>query len=288
MNKYVVVMDVSGDILQASVDEYGLKFIPMQYSLGEEMRTSYGREPEDIMKKFYDGQRKGDLTRTSQITPFMYEEYFEPFLKDGYSVLYLCLSSGLSSTYSAACLAKEALKEKYPEVDVYPIDSLSATGGMGILIERALENQRKGMSIEENKTEIEMLVSHTRCWFLVQDLNYLKRGGRVSSTTAFVGSMLNIKPILRIDENGKLTTIAKKHGNKAAVNALFEYFKNSYDSTLGNTIYLCDANCKELSDSLAALVKEAYPNLSVKQATLCPIIGAHTGPGMLAICHFAK
>lgn len=111
MNKYVILMDVSGDVEQCVVDEYGLKFIPMQYSLGEEMRTSYGREAEDIMKLFYDGQKSGDLTRTSQITPYMYEEYFEPYLKEGYSILYLCLSGGLSSTYSSACMAKEELKK---------------------------------------------------------------------------------------------------------------------------------------------------------------------------------
>ncbi|MDE6047470.1 MAG: DegV family protein, partial [Anaeroplasmataceae bacterium] len=150
MSKYVILMDVSGDIEQASVDKWDLKFIPMQYSLGDEMRTSNGPEAEDVLKLFYDGQRNGDLTKTSQITPFQYEEYFEPYLKEGFSVLYLCLSSGLSSTYSAACLAKESLKEKYPDLDVYPIDTLAATGGMGVIAEIALKNREKGLSIEEN------------------------------------------------------------------------------------------------------------------------------------------
>lgn len=281
-------MDVSGDIVDESIKKWDLKFIPMQYSLGEEMRTSTGPEDAAVLKAFYDGQRGGDLTKTSQITPFQYEEYFEPYLKEGFSILYLALSSGLSSTFSAACLASETLKEKYPELDVMPVDSLAATGGMGILIEQALKNREAGMSLQENYKVLTSLVPKGRNWFLVQDLNYLKRGGRVSSTTAFVGSMLNIKPILKIDENGKLTTIAKKRGNKMAVQALFELFKEHYDEQITDTIYLCDADCKELSTLLAEELHKTFPNLEIKQTTLCPIIGAHTGPGMLAICHLGK
>ncbi|MDE5546542.1 MAG: DegV family protein [Anaeroplasmataceae bacterium] len=288
MSNYVILMDVSGDIVPESIEKWGLKFIPMQYSLGEEMRTSYGPESDDLMKKFYDGQRKGDLTKTSQITPYLYEEYFEPYLKEGNSILYLCLSSGLSSTYSAACLAKESLKEKYPDLDVFPVDSLAATGGMGVLIEEALKNREAGMSIEENKNALEALVPKIKHWFLVQDLMYLKRGGRVSSATAVVGSMLNIKPILKIDETGHLATIAKKHGNKAAVHALFEYFKASFNEELTKTVYICDADARELALGLAAEVKKEFPNVEIKHTTLCPIIGAHTGPGMVAICHIGK
>ncbi len=288
MSKYVIMMDVSGDIVDESIKKWDLKFIPMQYSLGEEMRTSTGPEDAAVLKAFYDGQRGGDLTKTSQITPFQYEEYFEPYLKEGFSILYLALSSGLSSTFSAACLASETLKEKYPELDVIPVDSKAATGGMGILIEQALKNREAGMSLQENYKVLTSLVPKGRNWFLVQDLNYLKRGGRISSTTAIFGSMLNIKPILKIDENGKLTTIAKKRGNKMAVQALFELFKEHYDEQITDTIYLCDADCKELSTLLAEELHKTFPNLEIKQTTLCPIIGAHTGPGMLAICHLGK
>ena len=273
MSKYVIMMDVSGDIVDESIKKWDLKFIPMQYSLGEEMRTSTGPEDAAVLKAFYDGQRGGDLTKTSQITPFQYEEYFEPYLKEGFSILYLALSSGLSSTFSAACLASETLKEKYPELDVIPVDSKAATGGMGILIEQALKNREQGVSLEENAKALKAYVTKIKHWFLVQDLNYLKRGGRVSSTTAFVGSMLNIKPILKIDENGKLTTIAKKRGNKMAVQALFELFKEHYDEQITDTIYLCDADCKELSTLLAEELHKTFPNLEIKQTTLCPING---------------
>ncbi len=288
MQKYVILMDVSGDFSSDMLKKWDLKFIPMEYSLGNEMRTSVGIEDALIMKKFYDGQRKGDLTKTSQITPYLYEQYFEPYLKDGFSILYLCLSSGLSSTYNACLLAKNNLKEKYPDLDIYPVDSLSATGGMGVLVEEALKNREKGMSLEENKNRIESLVPHVKCWFFVQDLMYLKRGGRISATTAVFASMLNIKPILKIDEVGKLTTIAKKHGNKAALHNLFERFKESYDESLSNVVYIANADCNDLACNLAKDVKEAFPNAEVRIVTLSPIIAAHTGPGMLAICHLGN
>lgn len=288
MNKYVILMDVSGDVEQCVVDEYGLKFIPMQYSLGEEMRTSYGREPEDIMKLFYDGQKSGDLTRTSQITPYMYEEYFEPYLKEGFSILYLGLSGGLSSTYSSACMAKESLKKKYPDLDIYPVDSLSATGGMGILIETALINQKNGMSLEENREALVKLVPHARVTLMVQDLMYLKRGGRVSATTAAFGSMLNIKPILKLNYVGKLETIAKKRGNRSAIKYLYEAFVENYEPTYGKVVYIVDANCRSLSDELAQMILKNYPDATIRQVTECPIIGAHTGPGTILLCYYSK
>ena len=288
MSNYVIMMDVSGDIDKEVIEKWDLKFIPMQYSLGDEMRTSVGPEDEAVLIRFYDGQKNGDLTKTSQITPYQYEEYFEPYLKDGYSVIYLCLSSGLSSTFSAACLAKDSLKEKYPTLDVFPIDTLAATGGMGLLAEIALQNRANGMSIEENRDELLRIVPKIKHWFMVQDLMYLKRGGRISATTAVFGSMLNIKPILKIDEKGKLTTIAKKRGNKMAVQTLFEYFKSNYNPNEEQTVYLCNAVCKDLGDMLASKIKEEFPNIVVKQTTLSPIIGAHTGPGMLILCHIGK
>lgn len=287
MEKYVIVMDVSGDISEDFAAKMGIKFVPMQYSLGDEMRTSYGIESADVLKKFYDGQRNGDLTKTSQITPYMYEEFFTPIMEEGYSVLYMSLSSGLSATYNSACLAKQILKEKFPNLDLYPVDTLAATGGIGLLAERAVQNKEKGMPIEDNYNDIINIRPKLRHWLLVQDLMYLKRGGRVSATKAVFGSMLNIKPILKLDEVGKLQTIEKKRGNKAAVKQLFDYFVESYNPATGNTVYICDGDCRDLANDLANMIKEKYPEVIIKQTTLCPIIGAHTGPGLVVICHFA-
>lgn len=289
MSKYLIYMDVSGDIDEAYAKENDLRFVPMEYSLGEQMRVSEGVQPDDIMKKFYDGQRNGDLTKTSQISPYMYEEYLDEAFKEGYSVLYLSLSSGLSSTYQSALMAKAELKEKYPEQDFYPVDSLAATGGMGVLIERAIRNKKAGMSIEDNYEDLVAATHKIKHYFMVQDLMYLKRGGRVSATTAVVGTMLNVKPILEINEEGKLITIAKKRGNKAAISGLVDYFKEHFnDSLKDDVVYVIDADIKELGDSLADTVKQLYPGITVRRSTLSPIIGAHTGPGMVAVCFMGK
>lgn len=287
MNDYIICMDASGDIAKETAAENGIEFVPMEYSLGGEMRTSHGCESEEILKKFYDGQRNGDMTKTSQISPFMYEEYFQQFLEKGRSVLYFCLSSGLSSTYQSSVLASENLKEKYPDTEVLSVDTLAATGGIGLLVEKAIENREAGMDIRENYEAVKTMVPRLRHFFMVQDLMYLKRGGRVSAATAIVGSALNIKPILKVDENGKLVTIDKKRGNKAAMSALFAYFKENFDPGLGSTIYICDGDTPELAESLAAKVKEAVPGITVQRVMLSPIIGAHTGPGMLSMILFA-
>ena len=288
MEDYVICMDASGDLLREIAGENGIDFVPMEYSLGEEMRTSHGCEDEAVLKKFYDGQREGDMTRTSQISPYMYEEYFRKFLKDGKSVLYFCLSSGLSNTYESSMLAAGNLKEEYPGQEVLPVDTLAATGGIGILVERAIENKRNGMDIRRNYEAVRALVPKLRHFFMVQDLMYLKRGGRVSAATAIVGSALNIKPILKIDENGKLVTIDKKRGNKVAMTALFTYFKDNYNPELGNTIYICDADTPELADALVEKVKAEAPDVVIRRMMLSPIIGAHTGPGMLSMILLGK
>ncbi len=287
MEKYIICIDASADIDEEVFEKEDIKFIPMEYSFNNEMRTSKGIEDAKLLKDFYDGQRNGDLTKTSQITPFMYEEFFETYLKEGYSILYLALSSGFS-TYSSSLIAINSLKEKYNDLDILSVDSLSATGGLGILTERATRNKNKGMSINENYEDLIKATHRIKHWFLVQDLNYLKRGGRVSSTTAFVGSMLNIKPILKIDEIGKLVTIAKKRGTKGASLELLKLFENSFDENMEDVIYIIDADEKSIADSLVTHIKTKYPSLTIRRKTLCPIIGAHTGPGMVAICHMGK
>lgn len=287
-DNYIICMDASGDIVKEIAVEHGVEFVPMEYSLGEEMRVSHGCEEEALLKKFYDGQRGGDLTKTSQISPFMYEEYFRKFLEKGRSVLYFCLSSGLSSTYDSSRLAAENLKEEFPNLDVLSIDTLAATGGMGLLAEKAIENKKNGMNIYENFEAIQALIPKIRHYFMVQDLMYLKRGGRVSAATALVGSALSIKPMLKIDEYGKLITTDKKRGDKAAMTALFSFFKENYNGELSNIIYICDADTPELAKLLEEKIKEQEPNVVIRRTMLSPIIGAHTGPGMLAVILLGK
>lgn len=289
MKKYIISMDVAGDVSKDAAHDFELKFIPMEYSFKDDMRVCECIEDAEVLKEFYDGQRGGALTKTTQINPYMYVDYFDECMKSGFSVLYLALSSGLSTTYQSACEAKRLLKQKYPDVDLYVVDTLSATGGMGILCERAFRNREGGMSIEENFNDLMSVRKNVNAWFMVQDLMYLKRGGRVGAGTAVIGTMLNIRPILRIDNNGKLITTDKKKGNTSAVSELCKMFGALYLKKFdGDAIYIIDADAPELGDKLEQFVKIAKPDVTVRRSTLSPIIGAHTGPGMAAICFMGK
>lgn len=284
---YQIMMDVSGDILPEIAKQNDLDFIPMDYSIGDEMRTCTGPEDAATIHAFYEGQRHGDLTHTSQISPYMYEQHLKKYLEAGISVLYLCLSSGLSSTFQSACTAKEELKEKYPDADFFPVDTLAATGGMGVLAERAIRNRRAGMTIKENYEDLVKAASKIKHFFMVEDLMYLKRGGRVSAATAVVGTALGIKPILIINKEGKLDNVNKKRGTKAACSCLVEEFKNGFADT-GDVVYVIDADDAEKGEHLAAEVKALFPRAVVRRSSLSPIIGAHTGPGMAAICFMER
>ena len=280
-------MDASADIDSKVFLEEDIRFIPMQYSLNEEMRESKGIESEELLKSFYDSQRSGELTKTTQITPYQYINFFSKLLNEGYSILYLSLSSGLSSTYQSAMLAASELNDEHKDEKVYVVDSLGATGGIGVLLELACKYRKEGKSIEENCALLNNAKLKLHHFFMVQDLMYLKRGGRVSGATAVVGTVLGIRPILKIDENGKLVNFAKRRGNKLALEELAKLFNENYELN-DSPIYVVDGDAKELGDFLASEIKKLIPEAVVKRNMLSPIIGAHTGPGLVAVCFIGK
>ena len=203
------------------------------------------------------------------------------------NILYFTLSSGLSNTYNSALIAKDELQDSYPNFKLEVVDSLAATGGIGVLASIAVKNLKDGMTIEENASIMREATKKVKHWFYVDDLSYLKRGGRVSASTAFVANTLNIKPILRIDEKGALETIAKKIGTKKSQSYLLEKFFETYDSSY-KTVYINHAACIENALYIKEKILERDNTLNVVIRSLCPIIGAHTGPNMLAICHMGK
>ena len=284
---YVIFSDISADIPAGYAKENDIRFISMRYSLGDEDRVCEEIETEEVLKRFYDGQRNGDLTRTSQISPQVYMDVFTLVLREGKDILYLALSSGLSSTYQSSCLAAGQLKEQFPEREIVCVDSLAATGGMGLLLEAAVQNRKEGMAPAENGKWLEdnrLKVCH---WFMVEDLMYLKRGGRVSAATAVVGSALNIRPVLKIEEDGTLKNFAKARGTKRALNSLVDYYEAG-DKKPGERIYILHADSQENAEYLEEKVKQINPQCSVTKMMLSPIIGAHTGPGMCAVVHFGR
>lgn len=285
---YIIFSDISADIPASYAQENDIRFISMQYSLGEEDRVCAGIEEEEVLKRFYDGQRGGDMTRTSQISPQIYMDIFTPILEAGKDILYLSLSGGLSSTYQSSCLAADQLRDSFPGREIVCVDSLAATGGMGLLLEAAVENRKKGLSVRENGKWLEENRLRVCHWFMVEDLMYLKRGGRVSAATAVVGSALNIRPILKIEEDGTLKNFAKARGTKRALSSLVEYYAAASDKKPGERIYILHADSSENADYLAEKVREINPQCDITKMMLSPIIGAHTGPGMCAVVHFGR
>lgn len=289
---YLIYADVSVDIDKEFASEHEVRYVPMEYMLGEESYYCTEPESDEMMHNYYEKLRQKVETKTSQITPNHYIEVFEPVVKEGKSLIYICLSSGLSDTFSSANIAVRMLKEDYENVNIEIVDSLGATAGMGLLVEAAVLNREAGMSLEENAAWLKKHAHHVNYWFKVEDLMYLKRGGRVSAATAIVGTALNIKPILYINPQGKLDTIDKKRGNKLAVKALLDRFEESYDPNMevptGKLVYICCADCMDEAEKMKEQLLERHPELQVKMTMLSPIIGAHTGPDLMAVIHFGK
>lgn len=284
MNEYIIATDAAADVDEMFFNENQICLFPMEYSLGEDMIRCQSMESEAQLKKFYQSQKDGELTRTSQITPFLYEQYVTPYLEKGISVLYICLSGGLSSTYQSACSVAAEAREKYGDAEFLPLDSLAATGGMGILVERAVRNQKKGLSLHENYENLKEAVNHLQHWFLVDDIMYLKRGGRVSASAALIASALSIKPILQIDAEGKLPVIGKIRGTKAALRCLADHYKESCLPG-EDPIYICHADAPKSAEILEEKIRAITPDVTIRTRMLSPIIGAHTGPQMASIIH---
>ena len=286
--EYLIYSDVSLDIDREFAREHDIRFVPMEYIVGEEVCRCTEIQSDEAMHSYYEKLRRKQETKTSQITPVHYIECFEPLVKEGKSLIYLCLSSGLSNTYSSASLAVSELKDRYEDVQIEVVDTLGATGGMGLLAELAAKNRQSGMSLSENAEDLRTHALDIQYWFKVEDLMYLLRGGRVSAATAIMGTALNIKPILTIKRDGKLDTIDKKRGNKQAMKSLISHFEATFRPELGSTVYICCADCMKEAESLKENLLSLHPGLEVRVTMLSPIIGAHTGPDMLSLIHFGK
>jgi len=287
MNKYLIFADGSADLDLNFAKENDIKFIPMQYTLGEDEALASGTNTDEEMTSFYDALAEGKFSKTSQVTPFQYEEALSPYLEDGYSILLICLSSGLSGTYESACIAAKSLKEKYPTVDLIPVDSLNATGASGILLHKASQYKAEGLDIFQAQAKLNALVKRLYTIAYVESLTHLKRGGRISSTSAVIGSMLNIKPMIKVLPNGKLENYDKKMGSKRAMIHMADVYKEFADMDEA-IVYITECNNKEFAEGLAAKFKTINPNVDVRIKKMSQIIGTHTGPGSIALSFIKK
>lgn len=283
---YEIFADVSVDVEEEYLEKEGVSFVPMEYMIGEETRCCTRPESDEMLHAYYDKLRGKVPTRTSQISPYHYIQAFEPYVKEKKPLIYLALSSGLSNTYESALMAVKTLSEDYEDVQIEVVDTLGATGGMGLLLESACKNREAGMGLKENAAWLRAQARKVNYWFKVEDLMYLMRGGRVSAATAVVGTALNIKPVLTIRSDGKLDTVAKKRGTRLAVKYMLEQFARNFDGNTENPVYISCSDCKAEAEKLKEVLLESNPNLKIRVTMLSPIIGAHTGPDMIALIYY--
>ena len=288
MRDYVICIDASVDIDQSYIDENKIVIIPMKYVLGESEQLMENRLTDQKLLDFYDSMRAGMMTHTSQITPYFYQQVFRREASLGSDILYISLSSGLSSTYSSALTAAEEIEEEFEGLKIEVVDSLAATGGMGLILMEAVRNKEKGMSLSENAAVLRENARKVCHWFLVDDLKYLRRGGRISAATAVAGTVLNIKPILKIADDGTLISIAKKRGLAKASSFLTECYAAAWDPSLPGDVIIAHADCEHEAEAIRSRILSINPDAQVQICGLCPVIGAHTGPGMAAVIHWGN
>ncbi|MDE7163801.1 MAG: DegV family protein [Clostridiales bacterium] len=287
MVDYLIFTDVSSDVYSDEALSH-ICLIPMDMTVGEDSLTYEQMGDNEYIKHFYDDIRNGKIVKTSQITPHTYKEIFEPFLEGEFGIIYLSLSSGLSSTFESAKEAANNLKNKYPDAKIYPVDSLSATGGMGMIVERMLKNKNNGMSIEDNVADIEEFKKKIYVNCFVNDLMHLKRGGRIGSATAAFGTLLNIKPLIYLTEQGTLQQFSKAKGEQKAITAMSEAYRTLADFTSQSPVYVCHADNVETAENLEKLILSINGNADIRVGALSPIIGTHLGPGSVVLCFIKK
>ena len=245
-------------------------------------------EGEMTPKELYDHLRSGKLPKTSAVNPELWADAMRPALEQGQDVLTLVFSSALSATCQNAFIAAEELRGEFPDRKLIVIDSLCAAIGLGLLVHTAAKLRDAGKSIEETAAWIEEHKLNVCHWVTVEDLMHLKRGGRVSAATAVVGTMLNIKPIIRVDDNGRLESLAKCRGRKAALNYLLDRMAESFDPEIDDTVFIGHGDCMEDARYLEQKVRERFGVQNVHINYIGAVVGAHTGPGVAVLFFYGK
>ena len=286
MRDYVIYTDSACDIKPDMLAEWGVSYRCLTFRFdGDE--KEYSNEDMSV-EEFYAKMKAGGVAKTAAVNSEAFATEFAKILDEGKDLLYLGFSSGLSTTYNSARIAAESLKEKYPEQKIIVIDSLSASAGEGLFVYMVVQEKKKGATIEEAAAFAKDLVGRMGIWFTVDDLVYLKRGGRVSPTAAFVGNLLGIKPVLYMDNDGHLIPVSKVRGRKTSINALADQYTARAVDKENGVVFISHGNCLSDAEALAAILKERH-GVEVKVITdVGPVIGAHSGPGTLALFFIAN
>ncbi len=283
MRDYVIMTDSSCDLTAEMADELGLSVVPLALTLNGKQYLNYldGREMDP--KTLYARLREGQAATTSAANISQFTTAMEPILQQGKDILYLGFSSGLSVTYNASCVAAEEMQKRYPEAEVLTVDTLCASLGQGLLVYLAAQEKAKGKSIREVRDFAEDTKLHLCHWFTVDDLSFLKRGGRISAATAFVGTVLSIKPVMHMDYEGHLINIEKVRGRRNSIKGLLRRMQELATNPAEQTVFISHGDCEEEALYLKDLVMSELGVKKVFINYVGPVIGAHSGPGTLAL-----
>lgn len=280
MNKYVIVTDSSSDLTNQIINDP--EVISLQLDVLMDGEPSRANCDVDI-KDFYAKLRAKKNATTSAVNIDKFIETFDKYLSEGYDVLYLGFSSGLSGTFNAGFVAAKELSEKYPDKKIFAVDTLAASLGEGLLVYLAVNMKNSGADIETVRDYVEENKLNLCHWFTVDDLFFLKRGGRINAATAIVGSMLSIKPVLHVDNKGRLISVSKARGRKAALDALFDKMKETAIEPEKQVVFISHGDCEEDAQYLADRIKAELGSPEVRIGYVGPVIGAHSGPGTIAL-----
>ncbi len=286
MKNYIIITDSTTDLPFNIVDEMGIALIPLMFSFENENYINYPDHRQLSIKEFYNRIKKGERATTTLINSATFMEYFEKILQEGNDVLYIGFSSNLSGTFGSSVIAAEELKEKYTDSKIICIDSLSASMGEGMLVYYAAKMKQEGKNIDEVSQWVldnRLSLCH---WFTVDDLNHLKRGGRINAMTATIGTALNVKPILHVDNEGHLIPQSNVRGRKKSIHALFERMEQTCTNPQGNYVFISHADCLDDAEYLKGLIKDKFNPIDIIISDIGPVIGSHTGQGALALFFF--
>ena len=284
---YTLASDATLDLPIDLVEKYNIAVVPMAFTLDGEEIMHYPDERNMTTEAFYDALKQGKKSVTSQINPASYVEFFTPILEKGEDILYICFTSGLSGTYQSALIAKDMLMEDFPDRTICVVDSLCASAGQGYFVYLAALKKEEGLSLTELE---EWVIAHRNRiahWFTVEDLFHLQRGGRLSFAEAMLGSALKIKPIISVDKEGKLYVENKVRGNKKSVEYMIGKINESMDEE-EHTLFIAHGDAEERALQLKEKLLEKTKAENIQITKIGPVIGSHTGPGMLAVLFMEK
>lgn len=283
MNEFVIVSDSTTDLPLNLVKKYDLNILPLKVTIGDKTYANLPDQSEITNAEFYRLIRSGKTSVTTQVNVGEFEETFEKHLKNGKDVLYIGFSSNLSGTFQAACIAKDGLDDKYPYKKIVCVDSLCASLGEGLFVYLAAQKRASGMDIDEVAEYLESIKLTLCHYFTVDDLFHLKRGGRVSGASAAIGTVLGIKPLMHVNDEGKLIAYDKIRGRKQSLNAMVKKIEEKIVDPKNQAIFISHGDCLEDAEFVAKQVKQIIKPKEIVINHIGPVIGAHSGPGTIAV-----